>query len=57
MLQAEMSYSRLDRIAANHWLYRPILVQPRIKELIIEDGKWLDYLSERVPEYVELKGL
>ena len=57
MLQAEMSYSRLDRIAANHWLYRPILVQPRIKELIIEDGKWLDYLSERVPEYAELKGL
>ncbi len=54
-LQVEMSLARLYHIAAFHWLYRPILLQPRIKELIIEDGKWLDYLSGRVPEYAGLK--
>ena len=55
--QAELSKLRLEQIASDHWLYRPILLQPRIKELIIEDGKWLDYLSERVPEYADMKGL
>ena len=54
-MQAEMSEAHLDQIAAYHWQYRPILVQPSIKELIIEDGKWLDYLSERVPEYADIK--
>ena len=56
-LQEPMSCLSLDSIAAFHWSFRNLIIHPRIQPLIVahENGKWLNYLSERVPEYAKYK--
>ncbi len=56
-LQEPMSCLSLDAIAAFHWSFRNLIIHPRIQPLIVahENGKWLNYLSERVPEYAKYK--
>lgn len=45
--------SVFDEIAANHVWYRPFLVHSRVQEYYLNEGKWIDYLSARVPEYAK----
>jgi len=56
-LQEPISFLSLDAIAAFHWSFRNLIIHPRIQPLIVahENGKWLNYLSERVPEYAKYK--
>ena len=34
-----------------HVRLRPILVHPDMQAFYVKEGKWIDYLAERVPEY------
>jgi len=56
-LQEPISLLSLDAIAAFHWSFRNLIIHPRIQPLIVahENGKWLNYLSKRVPEYAKYK--
>ena len=56
-LEEPISFLSLDAIAAFHWSFRNLIIHRRIQPLIVahENGKWLDYLSERVPEYAKYK--
>ena len=44
-----------DVTAAYHLYYRPFLAHPRVQEYHMKEGKWIDYLAARVPEYAEFK--
>ena len=52
-LDEPMSYLSLDEISSNHWVYRPLLLDARVRAQLVNQGKWLSYLAERVPEYAE----
>jgi len=40
-----------DWIAAAHILHRDVLLHPDMQAFYVEEGKWIDYLAARVPEY------
>ncbi len=42
-----------DVIAMNHTAARPLLTHTDMQAFYREEGKWLEYLSARVPEYAE----
>jgi hypothetical protein len=42
-----------DWIAAHHVLNRDVLVHPDMQAFYLAEGKWIDYLAARVPEYAE----
>ena len=50
-LADENSSDLLGEVAIVHQLSRDTLTHPQVKAAIEKDGRWLDYLSERVPEY------
>ena len=45
------SWDGLDEMAAHYIWHRPFLAHPRVQAYYVEQGKWLDYLAVRVPEY------
>jgi len=47
------NWDGLDEIAAWYIWYRPFLAHPKAQAYYVEQGKWLDYLSTRVPEYAQ----
>ncbi|MDA7640517.1 hypothetical protein N8787_02665 [Opitutaceae bacterium] len=44
-----------EALAAYQLYHRPFLVHPKVQEYYVNQGKWIDYLSTRVPEYAELR--
>jgi tetratricopeptide (TPR) repeat protein len=44
-----------DIMAAAHVWARNIIVHPDMQRYYVEEGKWVDYLAERVPEYAQYK--
>jgi hypothetical protein len=42
-------------MAANYVWHRPFLAHPRVQEYYVNDGKWINYLAARVPEYAKYK--
>ena len=42
-----------DIMAAFHIWARNIIVHPDMQRYYVEEGKWVDYLAERVPEYAQ----
>lgn len=49
------NWDGFDRFAAFHLMARPLLNHPRVQEHYLNEGKWVDYLSARVPEYAKYK--
>ncbi len=49
------NWDGFDGIAAYHLFSRPLLAHPKIQEYYVNEGKWIDYLAERVPEYAKYK--
>ena len=49
------SWYGTDWIATAQISNRHMLVHPRMQEFYVKEGKWLDYLAVRVPEYAEYK--
>ncbi len=45
-----------DVIAAFQLEFRHLLLHPEMMAFYREEGKWMDYLAERVPEYAEYGG-
>ena len=45
----------VNSLAFDYYISHPILSYPEVKDVIVKDGRWLDYLSTRVPEYAGLK--
>ena len=45
----------LGLLAINEYLNTPLIRHPKIQALFVQDGKWIDYLAERFPEYVPHK--
>lgn len=43
----------MDGIAAYQIDYRPFLSHPKIQDYYFKEGKWIDYLPDRVPEYAK----
>ena len=44
-----------DELAAYHMMNRLFLAHPRVQEYYLNEGKWIDYLAARVPEYAKYK--
>ena len=44
-----------DWMAAYHLFYRPFLAHPRVRDYYESEGKWIDYLASRVPEYADFQ--
>ena len=45
------NWDGFDEMAAEYIWYRRLLAHPRVQEYYVNEGKWIDYLSARVPEY------
>ena len=45
-----------DIFAAFHLDFRSIIVHPEMQAYYVEEGKWLNYLAARVPEYAKYGG-
>ncbi|MEP5569456.1 MAG: hypothetical protein ABJN62_16560 [Halioglobus sp.] len=44
-----------DLIATEYLLYSEFIAHPRVQAYYVEEGKWIDFLAERVPEYAKYK--
>ncbi|MEP4486006.1 MAG: hypothetical protein ABJ013_10290 [Halioglobus sp.] len=44
-----------DVIASEYLFYKELVVHPRVQAYYVNEGKWIDYLAERVPEYAKYK--
>ncbi|MDA1069113.1 MAG: hypothetical protein O3C43_21720 [Verrucomicrobia bacterium] len=42
-------------LATDYLLNQRLLKHPRVVEMLVQDGDWIDYLAERIPEYAEYK--
>jgi TolB-like protein len=49
------SWYGTDWIAVLHVTNRHLLVHPEMQAFYVEEGKWLEYLAARVPEYAKYK--
>jgi TolB-like protein len=45
----------MDWFALYHLTFRDVLVHPDIQAYYVKQGKWIDYLAERVPEYEQCR--
>ncbi|WP_158966175.1 hypothetical protein [Paraglaciecola sp. L3A3] len=48
-------WSGFDDIAAYHMINREFLAHPKVQQYYVQEGKWLNYLADRVPEYAKYK--
>ncbi len=46
-------WNGFDWIAIRQLYHRPLVEHPRVVEYFVQEGKWIDYLSERVPAYAK----
>ncbi|MEX0320898.1 MAG: hypothetical protein AB3N63_01985 [Puniceicoccaceae bacterium] len=53
--EIDPEFGLFDFLAAYHINEHAILKHPRMIEYYVDEGKWLQYLAERVPEYAEYK--
>lgn len=44
-----------DLMAMSHIVARELLLHPDMQRFYVEEGKWVDFLAARVPEYAELQ--
>lgn len=44
-----------DFVAIAHFANRGLILRPRMQDFYRQEGKWIDYLAERVPQYGELQ--
>ena len=44
-----------DVVAALHVVCRQIIVHPDMQKFYVDEGKWVDYLAKRVPEYAKYR--
>lgn len=44
-----------DWFALMHITFRKIIVHPDMQAFYVKEGKWVDYLAERVPEYAKYR--
>ena len=44
-----------DVLAMNHVVARHVITHPDIQAFYVEEGKWVKYLADRVPEYEQYK--
>ena len=49
------TWAGLDWIAAKCVIDREFVTHPKVREYYLEEGKWVDFLSERVPEYAQYR--
>lgn len=54
-IQAYPQSQVLDRSAAFHTDFRQLIVHPKIQDYYVKEGKWINYLAERVPAYEQYK--
>ncbi|WNC73447.1 hypothetical protein RGQ13_05480 [Thalassotalea psychrophila] len=52
---SKLFYSSINNVALNHIYFRKLLLHPDIEKYLVEQNKWLKYLSTRVPEYEKYK--
>lgn len=54
--QAKYSnWAGFDLLAAHHLGHHPFLSHPKVQAYYVNEGKWINYLAERVPEYAKYK--
>ncbi|MEH6551512.1 MAG: tetratricopeptide repeat protein [Pseudomonadales bacterium] len=44
-----------DVVAAYHISFRELIVHPEMQAYYLKEGKWIDYLADRVPEYAQYR--
>lgn len=49
------NWKGFDQLAAYHLYHHQFLTHPRIQEYYVKEGKWINYLAERVPGYAKYK--
>jgi TolB-like protein len=49
------TWSGTDTLAMYHISARELLRHPDMQAFYLQEGKWMDYLAERVPEYEQLR--
>ena len=49
------SWDLMDYMAIFYSAWRDVLVHPDIQAYFVKEGKWIDYLAERVPEYEQYR--
>ena len=54
-LERNPNWIGFDMLAAFHISSRAFLTHPRVQEYYVSEGKWIDYLAARVPEYSKYK--
>ena len=47
------NWDGFDEMAARYIWHRQFLAHPRVQAYYVKQGKWVDYLSMRVPEYAQ----
>ena len=58
LFDPEAKHNLLKRkweLATDYLLNQRLLKHPRVMEMIVEDGDWIDYLAERIPEYAKYR--
>ncbi|MEN8761587.1 MAG: hypothetical protein ABF290_04075, partial [Thiogranum sp.] len=54
-LSKDPGWDGFDAMAVDYLFYRDFLAHPRVQEYYVKQGKWVDYLAERVPEYAKYR--
>jgi TolB-like protein len=49
------NWKGFDVLAAYHLFSHQFLLHPKIQQYYVNEGKWINYLAERVPEYAKYK--
>ena len=52
---ANPSWWGLDVMATYHLGFRNFIAHPDMQKYYLKEGKWIDYLAERVPEYAQYR--
>ncbi len=54
-LASNPNWDGFDGMATYQLYHRPFLAHPKVQEYYVNEGKWIDYLSTRVPEYAQYR--
>jgi len=52
-LARDPNWDGFDEFAAHYAFHMAFVVHPRVQEYYLREGKWIDYLAARVPEYAK----
>jgi TolB-like protein len=53
--EAHPTWQGMDWLAINHVGSRHVIIHPDMQAFYIEEGKWVNYLAARVPEYAKYR--